>query len=165
MAVAMLVIGTALAVVGTIASAKAQRDKGYAEQQAYNYNADVQEGEAEAVEEEAAYNEEIYREKVQNLLSTQRANYGASGVVMSVGSPLAVFADTAMKGEKDALMIRYGGSVEATSRRNEAQLSRLYGATARRAGRVGSVTTLLSGLGRGAIGFGVGGSRVGLFKD
>lgn len=156
LALPLLIFGTIVSVLGSIASAKAQRDEGFAQQQAYDYNAKVMEQEAEAKKEKARYDEEVYREKVDALLSRQVAGYAASGVVSGVGSPLVVYADTARKREKDAAMIRYTGSVEETSLLNQAQLSRLYGVSARSAGRTRSVTTLLTGLGGAAMNFGVG---------
>ncbi len=152
----LLIAGMATSIVGSVISAKGKRDQGQVEQQAYDYNAEILEGEAETVKEKAFYDEEVYREKVSNLISTQRAAYGASGVVVGEGSPLVVMADTARQGEKEALMIRYGGSVEGTGLLNRAQLQTFYGKAARRAGKIGATTTLLSGLGSAAMNFGIG---------
>lgn len=153
--VALMAVGTAASVVGTIASARAQRNAGVVEQQGYEYNAQVYEAEAEQVKETAAYNEALHRKKVRALISKQRALYAHAGVDLAEGSPLLVLAETAAEGEEEALMIRREGEVEATRLRNQAQISRYYGGSAAAAGKAASKTTLLTGLGQAGMNFGL----------
>ena len=152
---ALIIAGTVLGVVGTLVSAKGQHAQGQAEKVAYDYNADVMDQEAEAEEVSARQEAELKREEIQTLISNQRVAYGVAGVVLSEGSPLVVLAETAGEGEKEALTIRYGGNVKATSLRNRANLQRYYGGVSEKAGKIKATGTLLSGLGSAAFNYGV----------
>ena len=125
------------AATGTIVSADASR-------RAANQNADIAMQAAESAKNKAAYDEQMHRDRVQKLLSTQRALYGKSGVEMS-GSPLLTMEDTASQGELDALAIRYGGDVAAAQNRSQANLSRMQGSNAMTAGYFSAGSTLLQG--------------------
>ncbi len=152
---ALIIIGTSMAILGTLTSAGGQYYQGQAEQGAYDYNADVMEQEADAEEVSARQEAELKREEIQTLISNQRVAYGVAGVALSEGSPLVVLAETAKEGEKEALTIRYGGSVKATSLRNRANLQRYYGGVAEKTGKTKATGTLLSGLGSAALNYGV----------
>ncbi|MCD6376504.1 MAG: hypothetical protein J7L94_13310 [Caldisericaceae bacterium] len=92
----------------------------YATGQAQNNAAEAN---AKAAERKAEYDEQIHRERVKQLLSKQRAMIGKSGLEMS-GSPLLLMEDTAKQGELDALAIRYGGKINASRYRAQAQAAR-----------------------------------------
>ena len=102
----------------------------------------LQEGQASV--DKAAYDEEMHRERVRKLISSQRAAYGASGVDIE-GSPLLLLEDTAAQGEMDALAIRYGGEVEASQKRSQAELYELQGKNAKKASYYKAGSSLLSG--------------------
>ncbi len=117
--------------------------QGEQQRKAASENADIAERAALAEKNAAAYNEELHRERVRKILSTQRALYGKSGLDMS-GSPLLVMEDTAAQGELDALAIRYGGDVAAAKERSIANLSRMQGSAAATSSYFSAGSTLLS---------------------
>lgn len=119
---------------------------GYKQKQALEYNAKLAEQSAEQAKVKAAYDEAAHRENVAKFISSQRAEYGKSGVEMS-GSPLLVIKDTIAKSELDALAIRYGGEIEARQLRSKGAGLRAEGQTARTAGYLGAGSSLLTGAG------------------
>lgn len=135
--IALIGAATAMAAGGAVYAGDQQR-------KAANMNADIAEQNAIAERNKAAYDENIHRESVRKLLSSQRALYGKSGVDMT-GSPLLVMEDTAGQGELDALAIRYGGDIAAAKQRSSANLSRMQGKSAQTASYFQAGSTLLSG--------------------
>lgn len=133
--------------VSSIVAAAGAAYGGYQTKKAADYNADVAEAQAQAARNKAEYNEKLHRERVQRLLSKQRALYGKSGVEMA-GSPLLVQEDTLEQGELDALAIRYGGDVEAARARSAANLYKMQGRSAAASGFSRAGSTLLSGYAR-----------------
>lgn len=136
---------TAIAAVAAVVSATGMIVSADAQRRAANQNADIQEQAADAARKKAAYDEQMHRERIEKILSAQRALYGKSGVDMSSGSALLVAEDTASQGELDALAIRYGGDVDAARLRSGANLSRMQGSDAQTAGMIGAGATLLQG--------------------
>jgi len=61
------------------------------------------------------------RRRLSATLGSQRATFGASGVVVDEGSPLDVLAHTAQEGEQDALTVRHNAAVEAWGHQVQAQ--------------------------------------------
>jgi len=98
-----------------------------AENQANEYNAQVAENNAIANEYNANMNRQRadlaiqrgkddvkkFRQRREQLRGTQRANYGASGVVVDSGSVLDVDMDIAEQTELDAITMNYNSEVEA----------------------------------------------------
>jgi hypothetical protein len=111
------------------------------------YNATVAMREAKAAKGKAAFDERRKRREIKTTLSQQRAQYGLRGVELE-GSPLEVLGETAGKGELDALAIRYGGDIAASTARSEAGLYRLRGKAAMRTGFLEAGSSLLAGAGR-----------------
>ncbi|MCK5608533.1 hypothetical protein KAR91_42015 [Candidatus Pacearchaeota archaeon] len=107
------------------------------------YNAAVGEQEAIASEEKAAFDEAIHRDRTKKAISTIRARMGRSGVT-SPAQAQAIEASIEA-GELDALAIRHSGAIEAARARSGAKLERMRGRAAKRAGKIGAVTSLLSG--------------------
>lgn len=136
----------AITALSAIAGAGGALYSGAKQQEAADYNAAVAEQGARAAQDKASYDEDIHRERVRKLISTQRALYGKSGVEIS-GSPLLVLEDTAGQGELDALAIRYGGNVNAAQQKSSATLSRMQGSAARTSSYIQAGTSLLTGAG------------------
>jgi hypothetical protein len=128
----------------SLISASGSLQEGQASEGAAAYNAAVARQSAQASVDKAAYDEEMHRERVRKLISSQRAAYGASGVDIE-GSPLLLLEDTAAQGEMDALAIRYGGEVEASQKRSQAELYELQGKNAKKASYYKAGSSLLSG--------------------
>lgn len=104
---------------------------GRAEKKVYEENAKV-------ALQKAAYEEEKSRKRTKYLLGTQRTLYAKAGVDISSGSPLAFGIYTASEGEKEALMERWGGEVEAKKQER-------YGRAAMQKGITGGISTFLTG--------------------
>lgn len=133
-----------IAAISAIAGAGSAIYSGIKQEEAADYNAAVSEQAARAAKDKASYEEDIHRERVRKLISSQRALYGKSGVDMS-GSPLLTLEDTAGQGELDALAIRYGGNVSAAQNRSAATLSRMQGSAARTSSYIQAGSSLLTG--------------------
>lgn len=141
-------LGDVLTVAGAVTGATGALSAGKAQSDMANYNAAVAANQAIAAQQSAAFDEEQHRTKLAKLLSTQKANYGASGVDPNTGTPLQVMADTAAQGELDALAIRYGGAVGAARATSQAELDKMQAKSARVAGYYGAGTSLLTGASR-----------------
>jgi len=146
-------IALGVSLVGTGMSAFGQYRAGQAQKGAYDYSARVAESEAGVARAGAAREEEVHRAKLQRLMGTQRALYGAAGVDIASGSPLLTLMSTAEEGEREAEFIKYGGEVSATRSLNEARMNRFYGKQASRAGAWGAGSTFLTGLGQAGLGY------------
>lgn len=119
--------GAAVSAFGSYKSGQAQASAG-------KYNAKL-------ATQQAAQNEETVRNRLRKLLASQRALYAKAGVDLSSGSPVSVLAETAAEGERDALIVRYGGQAEAAQQK-------MYASSAKTAGIMGGIGTLLTGLGQ-----------------
>ncbi len=134
-----------LFLTGVAVSAASKYEAGKAAKKAHDYNADV-------AEKRGVYAETQSRLKWKRLIGQQLALYAKAGVDVSSGYPLLVMSQQAAEGELEALNIRYGSQ-------NVADIERYYGKQAKGAGRIGAVSTLLTGLGAfGAMSGGGGGS-------
>lgn len=151
----VVIIAALVTATAAVVSAKNAQKAGEAEQEAYDYNAQVISKEAEETGKKYDVAELEHRDKVRRLLATQRALYAKAGVDLTSGSPLAVLGETAEEGEEAALALRHEGAVEVTRLRNQAQLSKYYGANAAITGKNTATTTLLSGLGNAGMSFGM----------
>jgi len=138
--------GTTAAIIAGMSLATSAAGAAYSgikQSQAADYNADVAENAALAAKDKAQYDEDKHRATVRQIISSQKALYGKSGVDMT-GSPLLTLEDTAGQGELDALAIRHGGDVEAARQRSSAALSRMQGRSALVSGFIGAGSSLLT---------------------
>ncbi len=147
----LVALGVGLA--GTGLSAFGQYRAGQAQKGAYDYSAKVAEAEAGVARAGAAREEEVHRAKLQRMLGTQRALYGAAGIDITSGSPLLTMMSTAEEGEREAEFIKYGGEVSATEKLNEARANRYYGKQSSTAGKIGAGSTFFTGLGEAGLGY------------
>jgi len=106
--------------LGSLMGAEAAREEATARNKALRYNAFTKEKEAQYAEVQAGQakkrgviEERQFRRRIEGLKGTQRAAFGASGVVVDEGSALDVLQDTAEFGEIDALTIRRNAEIEA----------------------------------------------------
>ena len=150
----------ALTAISGAMTIRGQQQQAKAQQAAANYNAEVAKNNATIAEKnvrqqqlEGMRQEEAQRLKTANLLGTQKASYGASGVDLNVGSAVDVQASTAFYGQEDILSIRAGVKAQedrlhqqATDFTNQAQMSIAEGKNARRAANLQSVGTAVGTL-------------------
>lgn len=146
-------MGAGLMSIGTLIGAYGQFQEGETRSDIARQNKQVALQLAEDARLRGAIEEQRQREISGQVLGTQRARLAGSGVDISSGSALDILMDTAASAELDALAIRanaareaYGYQVQAENFRQE---SKLY----RRAGRLGAVSTLLSGGGSAFLGY------------
>lgn len=91
------------------------------------YNARVAQNEATKTTNAGVIKENQHREKVQQMISQQRAQAGARGVQIDSGSALALQQNTKELGEVDALNIRANFADRSESLSNEAVNTRYLG--------------------------------------
>jgi hypothetical protein len=149
-------IGVVIQGVATIGKGIAAKQQGKQAQTVANYNAALLEQEAIKTRKKGAEAEGIHREKVANLISSQKAASAASGVEVGTGSAAQIREDTAVMGEADALRIRTHFGEAATNLETEAEFTRTQGTAAAKAGRQAFAGGLLSAAG-GFLGSDVGG--------
>jgi len=137
-------VGDAMMVAGAVMSATQMMAGGAQASATAKYNAGVQEIEAINAKNAADYEEKLHRQRGESLLSAQRAAIGASGVGLE-GSALLSLEESAMELEKDALAIRYSGTVAAARARSQAAADRVAGRAAKTAGMWGAGKSLLTG--------------------
>lgn len=133
-------VGTAVSVVSAISGGQSQKAMA-------QYNAQVAENQATADRQAAAQQETMQRRKSAQLLSAQQAAIGASGATVE-GAPLLAMADAASQAELDAQTIRWQGEVGAARAQSQANLDRMQGDAALRAGYFGAASSLLTGVSR-----------------
>jgi hypothetical protein len=136
--------GDAMMVASAVMGAANMMSQGAQASATANYNAGVAGVEAINAQNAAAYEEKLHRERGQSLLAAQRAAVGASGVGLE-GSSLLALEESAQALEKDALAIRYSGSVAAARARSQAAADRVSARAAKTAGMWGAGKSLLSG--------------------
>lgn len=157
---------TVLMVVGTLYSgytqyqqgrnqAAAMKDQAAYERHMGEYNAANQENEATKIRNKGVEEENRRRRVTAELLSRQRAGFGARGVDVNSGSALLIQTDTQDLGEADALQIRANYDDEFDSMTEGAMLTRTGAArsawqlkneakSVKRAGRSALIGSVLS---------------------
>jgi len=115
----MALLGAGVTAASSISSGIQQSAMYKAQARAADYNRQVAEANARAVEESGRFWEEQQREKQLKLRGSQVAAYGKAGVVME-GTPLEVLAETAAEQEQDILAGRYNFATEAARWRSQA---------------------------------------------
>ena len=154
MATLLMAAGTGLAAAGQIQAGRAAEVEGKSAQAIANYNAAVQEREAQAIEQRTGLEQRRQTEEAARAMSRMRAGFGAAGVVSTAGTPLQIQAKQASEFEMENLMIGYRGQTEAARARSAAEIERMggrlakeRGKAAKRAGYIGAGATLLTGFG------------------
>lgn len=104
---------------------------------------------AETVLQEAESKVTLIREQGREIIGTQRAGYGSSGVTVGKGSSLALMADSARKIEEDIQIIKSNAAGKAKAIKFGADVSGfktgLEGDMFSRRAKAGTISTLLKG--------------------
>lgn len=155
----------ASAVIGAysaIQSGKNQSAQYRAQQDAANYNAEIQSQNARVARQQAGAREEAHRRQARQVLGEQRAALAQAGAGLS-GSAADVYGQSAANAELDALNIRYEGELDARGLLAQSELTTFEGKvsgmnakSAKRAGYVNAASSLLAG-GSKAYGYAKGG--------
>lgn len=140
---ALMVAGTALSAVGTIAQGSAASRQAQAQAEAAAYNQAVQRAQAETERDQANIEAQLRRREGERLQAAQRARIAGAGVTTE-GSPLLVMQDTAAQAEENAIRTIYGGEQRARALEQGAVLSGMEAASAMRAASSAKTGSLLS---------------------
>lgn len=146
MAVATSTAILVAAAVGTAVTAYGQYQAGQAQERALNYQAAVQERNAQIAKQNAEYDAQRQESRLRRAIGSQRAAVLASGIQME-GTALDLQQDTVQQAEMDRLAILYGGEINYQNARSEAELSRMQGKAAGQAGTTAAFGTVLGGFG------------------
>jgi len=148
----LLPIAVATIAAGQVYSGMAASAEGKGESRLAKYNAQVQEREAQAIEQRGKREGIMQAKEAERRMSTLAARLGTSGVVTTEGSPLAILAEQATESEQDNLMIGYNAQLEASRARAQARADIYEGKLAKQRGRnkatasyIGAGGTLLTG--------------------
>ena len=140
----------AASVLSAAVTAYSSYAQGQAASQAARYNARVAEQQAESARQAAAADAETRRRQLDRVLGTQRARYGASGVIPSEGSPLLVMMESEEEAALDVARVRHGGAAAAHGLGLESSILRRQARQASRAGFLSGTSALLTGVSSGA---------------
>lgn len=151
---------TVMAVAGTLMTAYGSIQQGKAQEDIANYNAKASEAQAADSLARGGVAADQQRAKVRQILGTQRALMGDSGVVAGEGTQGQVLDQTATLGELDARQIEVNAQREAWGLKTQAAGARLQGQYAAQAGLYSGIGSLITG---GAQAYGIY-SKAGLGK-
>lgn len=136
---------TVMAVAGTLMTAYGSIEQGKAQNDVAQYNAKLAEVSATDAEQRGGVAADQQRARVRQILGTQRAMMGASGVVAGEGTQGQVLDQTSVLGELDARQIEVNAQREAWGMRSQAAGARLQGSLQERAGLLGGIGSLITG--------------------
>ena len=142
--------------IGGVMQAQAASVEGESAQNIANYNAQVAEQDAKAVEQRTALEQRREAQAAARRQSTLEARLGAEAVVSTAGAPLLMQAKQASESELQNLMVGYEGATQAARLRSQAAGIRAGGKLARQRGRaratgalIGAGTSVITGFAAG----------------
>jgi hypothetical protein len=142
--------GVAASAYGVYEQSRAQAQANRANANAADYNAKLATQNAAIARANAGSREDQLREQQRQFLARQRAAAAESGFDPGTGTLGLVQEQSADRAELDALMVRYGGELDARGYGNQATLDAYQGGVlrtqagnARRAGNIGAGASLL----------------------
>lgn len=150
------IAGTGMQAFGQIQAGRAASAEAKSQQNIAEYNAQIQEREAKAIEQRTALAQRRQAEAAARQLSALEAGVGAAGAVPTAGAPLMLQAKQASESELENLDIGYTGRERAVAARTQARLDIMGGKLARQRGKaeargryIGAGATLLTGFAKG----------------
>ena len=155
-------MGTALMVAGTALTVSSQLAAGRAAKKAADYNASVNERNAEKAEIQAEniarvteFSIQRSRKKFQKLNDRTQMAVRGNGWLATTGTPLKMLLQNAMNYEEDVAAQRLQSEIKrqeqfevATNQRLNAQLQRMQGKVAREVSKTQAMGTLLTNTGQ-----------------
>lgn len=139
--------GMAMTMGGGIYNAVNANNQGKAEQAYFDYTAQLQEEQAKSIGWAANYQMSNVQQQARQTMSTQRAIAAANGQGDSI-STSNLIADTAYQAKLDELAIDYNSKLQMWDLQNQANMSRVAGKNARKAGRAKAYSTLIGSAGQ-----------------
>jgi len=138
MTVALGVVGLAMSAIGSMQAASSQSAAAQA-------NANVLRMQADQATAAAEVDVQKLERQKRQALSTQKALYAKSGVLISEGSPVEVMSDTATQYQLDINQTRYNAAVEAGKYKYQAGAQDVLAKDYQTAGYINAGSTLLTG--------------------
>ena len=135
----------ALTVASAALSAKSAADEGASQQSIAKFNAALKEQEATRREQAGSLALSRRKKESAKLLSSQRAAFAKAGVRGDTGSPLLTQIDSAENLTLDALTEQFNIQTGVQQARAQAEIFRLKGKSAARAGKIGVGSAALQG--------------------
>ena len=126
----LAIASLAMSAYSSFSSAGASNQQAAISQAVGNYNAGLDEQQANQLEINSQQQIRDARADAKVYLSRQTAAYAASGVMVDTGSPLAVKAATAMRLERRVQQAWTDTENRAAGLRSQAAAERMYGASA-----------------------------------
>lgn len=145
-----------LNIAGGAASAFGNIMQGFAQRQAADMNASLEEDNAGFAREAGEDRAKMILRIGEQFRSTIRNRASASGLVADTGSPLLIQEEALYESAKDALKAKYAARVEAYGHKQRASLYRSSGRQALSAGFMQAGASLLDTAGKGAYMYGKG---------
>ena len=142
-------ISAAIALVGAVGEAQAQRQAGDANQKIAENNAKLAEQQAKDEAALGAREQQQSAWRTRAMIGQQKAAIAASGIDMDIGTPADILGDTAMIGGADRSAIAADAARKAWGFQSEALNYRNQGAQAKWSGKIGAQTSILKGLSNG----------------
>lgn len=140
-------VSMAMMVAGIGMSAYGQYAAGQQAAATADYNAKLQERQAQTDEQRAVIASRRQADEASRRMSSLRARMGASGVKPTSGTALAVLGEQAKQSSLENLTIGYEGQIGAAQKRQQAAATRTAGKSKKLAANIGAGTTLLTGFG------------------
>tara|TARA_B100001093_G_scaffold408819_1_gene397732 strand:- start:43 stop:531 length:489 start_codon:yes stop_codon:yes gene_type:complete len=151
-AVPLLIASTAVSAIGAIQAGKDQK-------RAYDYNAQINERNAKANDQAAdqlVLQNEVdvkrFRNDFDDLQASTSQAFRYNGWMADTGTPLKVALANAQQADEEVATMRYNAKVgkqelkeQGVQQRMQANLNRMYGRNAARAGKFQAMGSLLSG--------------------
>jgi hypothetical protein len=142
-AVVAEVAATAIAAYGAVRTGQQQRA-------AAKYNQAVAGQNAKAAQEQGAEAALQSQRQTAQKIGAMQANYGASGVDASTGTPLDVLTDSVRQGTLDQLTLKYDASLRGAGYSNTATLDGMEASNATTSGYLNAAGAALGGTAQAA---------------
>lgn len=140
-------VALAAMAVGALVSANAKKQEGKVQSDLYKQNAQLSEYQKQFAIEEGEYQVGQIRRERNQIIGSQRAMAGGSGLLVNKGSALDVQMDTAMLAEEDIQQARYNAKLKAWGYQVDANQQKWLSKKAKQAGNQAAVGGLLSSAG------------------
>lgn len=143
-------VGAIAQVFGGAMGAGASAKAGKAQAGAYEFNAEVNDQNAQLARQAADADILNLKRDAYQTIGAQRAGYGASGVSGDSGSALDVLANSTAQAVLDQQRRRYQGALQAQDQENQAAINRHNAKIAKTGGQGIAAAQVLSGVGSAA---------------
>jgi hypothetical protein len=140
-------IAAAAVIAGSAISAYGSIRQGKKAEEAAEANAQIAEKDARMATEKAEYDAATSAKEYKVLMGRQKALYAKAGVSLNEGSPLLMMSYQAGEAERERQAILYGGKTAEQASLDRANLFRMTGSEAKKAGYITGGSTFLTSLG------------------